>query len=230
MNVELARQFCLKVIYGGELTPEESSAYEAFVQTAAGQRYMAESREMKDTLNSIARVELVTEDKSAMIERFENLLKQNAIESQKRFPLAVWLLLGPISLLLLISMLTHGWTALTSLLIGVLAIFGFVAMVMWKHNRRLLNEENVYEFMTDSHIRSRELPNRVLTLLVPVLPAILVGWGFYQLDGPGSGVQHFVLCLVFTLGVTLLLAKVSKSTMRSSDPEAWDWWQDGLKD
>ena len=105
MNVELARQFCLKVIYGGELTPEESSAYEAFVQTAAGQRYMAESREMKDTLNSIARVELVTEDKSAMIERFENLLKQHAIESQKRFPLAVWLLLGPISLLLLISML-----------------------------------------------------------------------------------------------------------------------------
>ena len=86
-----------KVIYGGELTPEETPVFESFVQTDTGQQYLSRSREMKDTLNNIANVELVAEDQSAMINRFENLLKQNAIESQKKFPLAVSLLIGPIS-------------------------------------------------------------------------------------------------------------------------------------
>ncbi|MED5447422.1 MAG: hypothetical protein VX304_04790 [Planctomycetota bacterium] len=230
MNEELARQLCLKVIYGGELTSEETPVFESFVQTDTGQQYLSRSREMKDTLNNIANVELVAEDQSAMINRFENLLKQNAIESQKKFPLAVSLLIGPISVLLLISMLTFGWTGVTPLLIGALAIFGFLAIVLWKHNQRLMNEENVYELMTASHIRSRELPSRVVALLMPVLPAILAGWGFYQFDGPESGMKYFTLCLVFTLGVTWLLTTISKNSSRSGDPEVWDWWQDGLKD
>lgn len=230
MNEELARQLCLKVIYGGELTSEETPVFESFVQTATGQQYMSSSREMKDTLNNIASVELVAEDKSAMIDRFETILKQNAVESQKRFPLAVLLLIGPISVLLLISMLTFGWTGVTPLLLGALAIFGFLAIVMWKHNRRLMNEENVYELMTASHTRSRELPSRVVTLLMPILPAILTGWIFYQFDGPESGVKYFSLCLVFTLGVTWLLTTISRNTARSGDPEVWDWWQEGLQD
>ena len=230
MNEELARQLCLKVIYGGELTPEETPVFESFVQTDTGQQYLSRSREMKDTLNNIASVELVAEDQSAMINRFENLLKQNAIESQKKFPLAVSLLIGPISVLLGISMLTQGWTGVTPLLVGVLAIFGFLAIVLWKHNQRLMNEENVYELMTASLIRSRELPSRVVALLMPGLPAILAGWGFYQFDGPESGMKYFTLCLVFTLSVTWLLTTISKYSSRSSDPEGWDWWQDGLKD
>ena len=59
MSQELAKQLCLKVIYGGELTGEETLVVESFTQTVAGQEYMSMSQEMKNTLEEIADVELL---------------------------------------------------------------------------------------------------------------------------------------------------------------------------
>ena len=59
MNEELAKQLCLKVVYGGVLSEEEKPVLDSFIETEAGQQYLSQSREMRLVLTGIAKVDLI---------------------------------------------------------------------------------------------------------------------------------------------------------------------------
>lgn len=230
MNQELARQLCLKMIYGGKLTNEENLLFESFTQTAAGQQYFATSQEMKAALDNIAHVELTSVAKSVMIERFTKLIQKNATATQKRFPLALWLLIGPLSVLALLSGLTFGGNLITVLILSVVALFIILLAIMRNHHRQLQNETNLFQRMKTDHAHSQKLSNRVLAILIFLVPSIGGGCIFYQLYGITAGMKHFSLCLSFSLLITWLLVRISNKSLRSQDPEVWDWWQEELRD
>ena len=229
MNQELAKQLCLKMIYGGKLTSEETLLFESFTQTVAGQQYLAMSQEMKAALDDIAHVELTAVAKSVMIERFTKLLQKNSATAQKRFPLALWLLIGPLSALALLSGLTYGGNLITVLLLSVVALFIILLAIMKNHQRQLQNETNLFQRMKTDHAHSQKFSNRVLAILIFLVPSVWVGWIFYQLHGVTSGMKHFSLCLSFSLLITWLLVSISNKSVRSQDPEVWDWWQEELR-
>ncbi|MCH2123615.1 MAG: hypothetical protein MK165_02410 [Pirellulaceae bacterium] len=230
MNQELARQLCLKMIYGGKLTSEENLLFESFTQTAAGQQYFATSQEMKAALDNIAHVELTSVAKSVMIERFTKLLQKNAAAAQKRFPLALWLLIGPLGVLALLSGLTFGGNLITVLILSVVALFIILLAIMRNHHRQLQNETNLFQRMKTDHCHAQKLSNRVLAILIFLIPSIGGGWIFYQLHGITAGMKHFSLCLSFSLLITWLLIRISNKSVRSQDPEVWDWWQEELRE
>ena len=69
MDTKEIKTLCLKHVYGAALTEAERSLVDDYAQTADGEEYLRECREVKGLLKSVADVQIKPGDHEAMVER-----------------------------------------------------------------------------------------------------------------------------------------------------------------
>lgn len=76
MNSDHINTLCVKHVYGAALTEAEKPLVDAYSRTPEGQRYLREVRQIMQTLQQVAEVPIKPVDHEAMIQRFEQSVRQ----------------------------------------------------------------------------------------------------------------------------------------------------------
>ena len=228
MNEELAKQLCLKVIYGGDLSAEEKPVWDAFMKTDSGQQYLSQSSEMRLTLSGIAKVGLIPETPQDLAESFLKTYRGKIESSQ----LAVYFL-GMLSAAFLLLGMSEGWERGFVNHVAMLLLAGvFIAvptLIVHLHNRRVREENDLIAFLKESHVKAKQTPNRVAGIVMFLLPSLILGAYWFWRQDFDSGFKNFTWCLTCSLLVTGISVVISRRNFRKKDPEAFDWWQDELQ-
>jgi len=228
MNEEFAKQLCLKVVYGGVLSAEEKPVWDAFMETEVGQQYLSQGREMRLALSGIAKVDLIPEAPQDLAESFLKTYRGKIEASQS----AVYFL-GILSAAFLLLGMTEGWQKGFVNHVAMLLLAGvFITvptLIMHFHNLRLREENDLIGFLKESHVKAKQIPNRVAGIVMFLLPSLILGAYWFWREGFDSGLKNFTWCLALSLLVTGISGVISRRNFRKKDPEAFDWWQDELQ-
>ena len=228
MNEEFAKQLCLKVVYGGVLSAEEKPVWDAFMETEVGQQYLSQSSEMRLALSGIAKVDLIPEAPQDLAESFLKIYRGKIEASQS----AVFFL-GMLSSAFLLVGMSEGWQkgfvnhVAMSLLAGVL--LAIPALIVHVHNRRVREENDLITFLKESHVKAKQIHNRVAGIVIFLLPSLVLGAYWFWREGFDRGLKNFTWCLTISLLVTGISVVISRRSLRKKDPDAFDWWQDELQ-
>ena len=228
MNEELAKQLCLKVAYGGVLSAEEKPMWDAFMETEVGQQYFRQSSEMRLSLSEIAKVDLMPEAPQDLAESFLKSYRGKIEASQS----AVYFL-GMLSAAFLLLGMTEGWQKGFVNHVAMLLLAGvFIAvptLIVHVHNRRVREENDLIGFLKESHVKAKQIPNRVAGIVMFLLPSLILGAYWFWREDFDSGLKNFTWCLTCSLLITGISVVISRYNFRKKDPEAFDWWQDELQ-
>ena len=228
MNEELAKQLCLKVAYGGVLSAEEKPMWDAFMETEVGQQYFRQSSEMRLSLSEIAKVDLMPEAPQDLAESFLKSYRGKIEASQS----AVYFL-GMLSAAFLLLGMTEGWQKgfvnHVAMLLLAAVFIAVPTLIVHVHNRRVREENDLIGFLKDSHVKAKQIPNRVAGIVMFLLPSLILGAYWFWREGFDSGLKNFAWCLALTLLVTGVSVCISRSNFRKKDPDAFDWWQDEIQ-
>ena len=228
MNEELAKQLCLKVAYGGVLSAEEKPMWDAFMETEVGQQYFRQSSEMRLSLSEIAKVDLMPEAPQDLAESFLKSYRGKIEASQS----AVYFL-GMLSAAFLLLGMTEGWQKgfvnHVAMLLLAAVFIAVPTLIVHVHNRRVREENDLIGFLKESHVKAKQIPNRVAGIVMFLLPSLILGAYWFWREGFDSGLKNFTWCLALSLLVTGISVVISRRNFRKKDPEAFDWWQDELQ-
>ena len=218
---EACKQLYLKKIFGGTLSSGEDLQLQEFTSTAVGEQFARNSDELKQLLGQVAVVKAKPVDQEEMTSRFESLVRTSANQAQRRL---IWGVIGMVALWLLLNVTMFaqfGWSELTgAVLAGTALIGGAAAAMIYRQNRKILNEDQLFEYMRASHTQMASLPNRIATVLLIVGAIGFAGYVCYRI----LGLQGFVTyCFAFAL--LLLMGKYIQLRERKLDQQAWDWWE-----
>tara|TARA_B110000495_G_C23036854_1_gene619578 strand:+ start:3223 stop:3924 length:702 start_codon:yes stop_codon:yes gene_type:complete len=233
MNEETTKKLCLKVLYGGHLTAEEKLVWEAYQQTDSGQTFTKESSEMKNFLDDMATVELAPDPPADLKMRFESLIKAQIDKSRTGWMgLAFWIAPTMTVLVALIaswSYLTMGWFDQLPLLLFFTICMGLASLIGIHCRETISAQTDLAGYMKDNHRRAKNLSSRVATVFLVLAVPLAGGIMEYFRVGWERGILAFIMMLVI-FGCNMMFIWCRRQALRRSDPEAWQWWDQELKD
>ena len=203
-----------------------------YAQTADGEDYLRESREVKDLLKSVADVQIKPGDHEAMVESFESTVRQTF---NKTVFQPWWeansppLMLGPMAGLL---MVLNGWHVIDAVLLGICVFCLIVDYFQRRYFAKILSRPDLYEYAKASRRRSdrilKSLPGVALVAVFSgfAIAAVLYGayWGYREF---GFIVPAIV---IFVLIETIAIVVYQYRKRKRSDSEVWDWWAEEIKE
>ena len=228
MNEELAKQLCLKVVYGGVLSEEEKPVLDSFIETEAGQQYLSQSREMRLVLTGIAKVDLIPAVPQDLAKSFVATYRGKSKTSQSAVCF-MGMLSAAFLLLALFTALQEGFVHRVAMSLLAGAFIGIPALIANMHNSRVRRENDVIGFLKENHVKGKRIWNRIFSVIILLAPSLMIGGYWYWQEGLDRGLANFTWCLVFSLIVTGISLGVSRVLWWRANPEAFDWWHDELQ-
>lgn len=236
MDTKEIRTLCLKHVYGASLAETERGLVDDYVQTADGADYLRECREMKVLLKSVADINIKPVDHEAMVERFESSVRQSFNKTvfipwwqANSVPIILGLMAG------LFIAFDDGWSAINIVLLVICVLWLITDCYQRYFCAKVLNRSDLYEYAKASRRRSdrilQSLPGlTLLTVLVGLAIAAVsyaTYWGYREYGVLAPAIVIFVL--IDTVAVVAIVVYQSRKLKRS-DPEAWDWWTEEIKE
>lgn len=232
MDTDDIQKLCLRHMEGAALTEAEATLVDSYSRTPDGQSYVREAREIMDALRKVADVPIEPIDPAAMIQRFEQTVRQTFETTVIRPPGGTYSL--PISLGLLagVFILIDGWTVLNVALLGFGSAWVLASWLQRYQVARILRRPDLYEYSKASRRRSDERLQspwgQVLLALVAVSTIAAVSCGAYWSCLEFGFVTTAIPFVVTAFGVVAVVRQYRK--IRRADPDLWDWWDGEIRE
>ncbi len=233
MDTKEIKTLCLKHVYGAALTEAERSLVDDYAQTADGEEYLRECREVKGLLKSVADVQIKPGDHEAMVEKFESTVRQSFNKTVFRpwwkansAPIILGLMAG------VFIVLDDGWSVINTVLLGICVLWLITDYFQRYYFAKVLSRPDLYEYAKASRRRSdrilKSLPGLALVAVFSGLAIAAVSYGAYW----GYREFGFIMpaIVIFVLIETIAIFVYQYRKRKRSDSEVWDWWAEEIKE
>ena len=220
-----AQKAILKSVFDAALTDGERALIEAYVQSAEGREFAANTARFRDLLAELSSLKPESVAAIGLRARFEEQMRAEARQFQRKFApfcLAVaclFALAGAVATFTLRASIEA--VALTRLWILLGAGALVVCAILWEHTRRLLRSPDVVRFLRERRpatgVRLGFTPRTLFVLLL--CSALLApSWGWSR------AIALTVASLVTLRVAALALDKVERRRRLREDERMWSWW------
>jgi len=233
MDTKEIKTLCLKHVYGAALTEAERSLVDDYAQTADGEEFLRECREVKRMLKSVADVQIKPGDHEAMVEKFESTVRQSFNKTVFRpwwkansAPIILGLMAG------VFIVLDDGWIVIYTVLLGICVLWLITDYFQRYYFAKVLSRSDLYEYAKASRRRSdrilKSLPGLAMVVVFSGLAIAAVSYGAYW------GYREFGVIMpaivIFVLIETIAIVVYQYRKRKRSDSEVWDWWAEEIKE